>query len=154
MCMKPNILLVVHGDGTSISAIADAAAQTGHGLRHAANGREAFEILTSELDHIDLVIIDVDPGMHSLTILEALSYCKTAPPIIVVTGFEEFAMEPIAYRHGATACIGKPFTSGELAALIAEVCPCTSEPPATSCDFWGHPRDIHTRKRVSPARVA
>jgi DNA-binding NtrC family response regulator len=139
MCMKPNILLVAHEDGTSNSVIADAAARTGHGLRHASSGREAFEILTASLDDVDLVIIDVDPGIHSLSILEALSYCKTAPPVIVVTGFEESEMEPIAYRHGAVACIGKPFTPGELAALIAEVCPFTSEQPATSCDLWGHP---------------
>jgi DNA-binding NtrC family response regulator len=152
--MKSNILLVAHEDGTSNSVIADAAARTGHGLRHANSGREAFETLRSGLDDIDLVIIDIDPGMHSLTILEALSYCKTAPPVIVVTGLEEFEMEPIAYRHGATACIGKPFSSGELAALIAEVCPCTSEPPAKSCDLWGHACDMHTRKRALRTRAA
>jgi DNA-binding response OmpR family regulator len=152
--MKPNILLVAHGDGTSNSAIADAAAQTGHGLRHASSGREAFAILKVSLADVDLVIIDVDPGIHSLSILEALSFSRTAPPVIVVTGFEESEMEPIAYCHGATACIGKPFTSGELAALIAEVRPFTSEQPPTSCDLWGHPRATHTRKRVLQRRAA
>ena len=154
MCMKPNILLVAHGDGSSNNVIANAAARTGHGLLHASSGREAFEILRTGLDDVDLVIIDVDPGIHSLTILEALSFSKSAPPIIVVTGFEEFTLEPIAYRHGATACIGKPFTARELAALIAEVCPCTSKPPAKSCDLWGHLRDMHSRKRVLRTRAA
>lgn len=152
--MKPNILLVAHGDGTANSVIADAAARTGHELRHASSGREAFEILRAGLDDVDLVIIDVDPGIHSLSILEALGFSKSAPPIIVVTGFEEFTMEPIAFRHGATACIGKPFAAGELAALIAEVCPCSSKPPAKSSDPWGHPRDMHTRKRVLWTRAA
>jgi len=152
--MKPNILLVAHEDGTSNSVIAEAAERTGHGLRHARSGREAFESLRAGLDNVDLVIIDVDPGIHSLTILEALSFSRTAPPVIVVTGFEEFAMEPIAFRHGATACIGKPFTPGELAGLIAEICPGTSEPPAKSCDLWGHPCDAHTRKRVLRTRAA
>jgi DNA-binding NtrC family response regulator len=152
--MKPNILLVAHGDGTSNSAIADAAARTGHGLRHASSGREAFAILKVSLADVDLVIIDVDPGIHSLSILEALSFSRTAPPVIVVTGFEESEMEPVAYCHGATACIGKPFTSGELAALIAEVCPFTSEQPATSCDLWGHPRATPTRRRVLRTRAA
>jgi len=137
--MKRNILLVGK-DNTSTNVIGDAAARTGHGLRHANTSRETFEILQDGLDDIDLVIIDVDPGIHSLSILEALSYSKTAPPVIVVTGFEELEMQPIAYRHGATACIGKPFTSGELAILIADICPFTSEPPGRSCDLWGHPR--------------
>ena len=150
--MKPNILLVAHGDGTSNSAIADAAARTGHGLRHASSGREAFAILKASLDDVDLVIIDADLGIHSLSILEALSFSRTAPPVIVVTGFEESEMEPIAYCHGATACIGKPFTPGKLASLIAEVCPFTSEQPARSCDLWGHPRS--PRKRVFCNRAA
>jgi len=54
-------------------------------------------------------IIDLDPGMHSILVLEALGCCDTCPPIIVVTGLEELEMTAIAHRHGATACIGKPF---------------------------------------------
>jgi DNA-binding NtrC family response regulator len=152
--MKPNILLVSHGDGVSNSAIAEAATRTGHGLQYANSSGEAFKILKAGLDDVDLVIIDVDPGIHALSILEALSYCKAAPPVIVVTGFEELEMEPIAFRHGATACIAKPFTPGELASLIAEVCPRSSEAPAPSCDYWGHPYDRHTRKRVLQTRAA
>lgn len=149
--MKPSILLVANGESASSSIVADAAARTGRGLRQASRSREAFEILSGGLDDIDLVIIDVDPGIHALSMLEALSYMKSAPPVIVATSLEETEMKPIACRHGATACIGKPFTSGELAALIAEVSPLTSEPPEKSCDPWGHPRV--PRQRLSHAHT-
>lgn len=159
MCMKANVLLVANADTGSTRLVADAATRTGRGLHHVRSSREAFNVLAAGLHNIDLVIIDVDPGIHSLSVLEAMSHCETVPPIIVVTGFEQSDMEPVAYRHGATACIGKPFTSAELASLIAEVCPSTSEHPAGSCDLWGHPcpkckrlsgtRDVYARLRLA-----
>jgi DNA-binding response OmpR family regulator len=121
---------VANGESASSRIVSDAAARTARGLRQARSSRQAFEILSEGLGDIDLVIIDVDPGLHALSMLEALSYMKSAPPVIVVTSLEETEMKPIACRHGATACIGKPFTSNELAALIAEICPLTSGPPA------------------------
>jgi DNA-binding NtrC family response regulator len=137
--MKSNILLVAQGASSSNSVIANAAVEAGRGLRHASSSHDYFEILADGLDNIDVVIIDVDPGIHSLSVLEALSYRKTAPPIIVVTGFEEMDMAPMAYRHGATACIGKPFTALELAALIHDVCVPAWRRRGGSCDRWGHP---------------
>src|SRR5207302_4353741 len=127
------------------SVIVNAAVEAGRGLRHASSSHEAFEILADGLDNIDVVLIDVDPGIHSLSVLEALSYCKAAPPIIVVTGFEEMDMAPMAYRHGATACIGKPFTAVELAAKIQDVCVPEWQRRGGSCDVWGHPLTGHGR---------
>ena len=138
--MKSNILLIAQGASSSNSVIANAAVEAGRGLRHASSSQDAFKILADHVDNIDVVIIDVDPGIHSLSLLEALSFRKTAPPIIVVTGFEEMDMAPMAYRHGATACIGKPFTALELAALIHDVCIPDWQRRGGSCDRWGHPR--------------
>ena len=143
--MKSNILLVAQGASSSNSVIANAAVEAGRGLRHASSSREAFNILANGLDNIDVVIIDVDPGIHSLSVLEAISYRKIAPPVIVVTGFEEMDMAPMAYRHGATACIGKPFTAVELAALIHDVCVPDWQRRGGSCDRWGHARTGHRR---------
>jgi len=137
--MKSNILLVAQGASSSNSVIAEAALEAGRGLRHASSSQEAFEILAGSLDDIEVVIIDVDPGIHSLSVLEAISYRKVAPPVIVVTGFEEMDMAPMAYRHGATACIGKPFSALELAALIRDVCVPEWQRCDGSCDRWGHP---------------
>jgi hypothetical protein len=50
-------------------------------------------------------------------------------------------MTAIAHRHGATACIGKPFSAAKLALLMEEVCPSTEQQSTVSCDRWGHVRN-------------
>lgn len=119
--------------------ITEAVVRTGRRLRHVTDSQHAFELLRTSLFGIDFVIIDLDPGIHSMAILEALSARDCPPPIIVITGFEEYDMTPIAHRHGATACIAKPFTAAELEKLIDEVCPAIKPPDWCSSDRWGHP---------------
>jgi DNA-binding NtrC family response regulator len=133
-----NILLITQGANSSHSVIAEAAVNAGRGLRHASNSHEAFEILTEELDNIDVVIIDADAGTHSLSLLDAISYREIAPPVIVIAECEEMDTAPMAYRHGATACIGKWFTAEELAALIEDVSTPEWQRRGGSCDRWGH----------------
>ena len=146
--MKSNILLVAQGPSNSNTVVAQAAVEAGLGLRHASTSHEAFEILADGVDKIDAVIIDLDPGIDSLSILGALSFQKAASPIIVVTGLEEIDMAPTAYRHGATACIGRPFSALELAALIKDVCLPEWQQTGGSCDQWGHPRQGNRRTRI------
>lgn len=134
-----NILLVAQGASGSNDVITHAAIEARRRLRHASSSHEAFEILAEDLDNIDVVIVDVDPGIHGLSVLDSISYRKTAPPIIVVTGFEDKDMTSMAYCHGATACISKPFNARELAALIEDVCVPECQRCGGSCDRWGHP---------------
>ena len=145
------LLLVANRSGDSNAIVARAAEMTGHGVSQVSDSRLAFEMLRSGTHDIDLLIIDVDSDIHPMAILEALSACRDFPPIIVLTGLEEYDMTPIAHRHGATACIGKPFTDDELASLIEEICPGIEAPNLWSCDLWGHPHRCHravTRKRA------
>ena len=136
--MKSNVLLIARPDRDENRAIEYAARQTGRGLRHAESSREAFEILSSGLDKIDIVIIDLDPGIHSISALEAIGCCDSAPPVIAVTGLEESEMAPIAYRHGAAACVSKPFEAVELVYIINRLCSSTERERRHSCDLWGH----------------
>ncbi len=135
---------VAAGDSNSI--IAEAAVRSGCNVCHVTDSRRVFEFLRADLYKTDLAIIDVDPGIHSMSILEAIAACDSAPPIIVVTGFEESEMTPIAHRHGAAACIAKPFTAVELVALIEEVCPMAEPSISCTCDLWGHP--YRSRKQI------
>jgi DNA-binding response OmpR family regulator len=144
--MKRNILLVANGDADSNAIVAEAAKQTGRGLTKISSDRRAFEILNMATDDVDLAIIDLDPGIHSLSILEAMGWAETAPPIIVVTSLEESEAAPIASRHGAAACIGKPFTASQLVSAIEQVCS-SWRSQTLSCDFWGHP---HLRRQSAP----
>jgi DNA-binding NtrC family response regulator len=146
--MKANALLIAKETSDSNATIAEAAAGAGLSLLQATDAKRAFELLRSGLAEIGLVIIDVDPGIHSMAILEAITARETAPPVIVVTGFEQFEMAPLARRHGAAACIAKPFTAAELIARIEEVCPVDETSTSWTCDAWGHP---HPNRHKSTA---
>jgi DNA-binding NtrC family response regulator len=137
--MKANALLISKETADSNAIVAEAAARTDLFLLKATDAKRAFELLRTGLTEIDLVFIDVDPGIHSMAILEAITARESAPPVIVVTGFEQFEMAPIARRHGAAACIAKPFTADELVERIEDVRPATCASSSCSCDAWGHP---------------
>jgi len=143
-----SILLVAQGTSSSNDVIAQAAIETHRRLRHASSSHEAFEILAEDLNDIEVIIVDVDVGDHSLSVLDAISYCETAPPIVVVTGGEDSEIRPMAHCHGAVACISKPFTARELAALIEDVRTPEYQRTGGSSDRWGHPIPRTRRLRI------
>ena len=139
--MKREILLVANGDAASNATIAEAVKQSGHRLRKISSCRQAFEILAAGLDDVDAVIIDLDPGVHSMAVLEAIGSSAAAPPVIAITGLEETEVAPIAFSRGSIDCIGKPFSLRRLLAVINLVSqPDWRSEHACSCDLWGHPR--------------
>src|SRR5437763_10281793 len=143
-----NILLVAEGTSSSTDMVARAAVDSLRGLRHASTSHDAFEILARDVNDIDVVILDLDSGAHRLCFLDAISYYGAAPPVIVVTDFHDMDPGATAYRHGATACIGKPFTSAELAALINDVCLPDWQRTGGSCDRFGHQHCHGCRSRI------
>jgi len=142
--MKRKILLVANGDVESDRTIADAANQAGRSLRRVSSSRQALEILAMGLEDVDVVIIDIDPGVHSLALLEALDYSQVAPPVIAVTSLGESEAAPVARRHGAVACLGKPFSAAQMVALVEDVL-ASFRARRPSCDRWGHPRSANRR---------
>ena len=134
--MKREILLVANSDADSSAIVEAVAKESGRGLRKVSSTRQAFDILASDMDDLDVVIIDLDPGMHALAILEAISGHAFAPPVIALTSLEESEVTPIASRHGAVVCLGKPFQHANLAKAIEL---CLAQPRSVSCDLWGHP---------------
>jgi AmiR/NasT family two-component response regulator len=117
--MKTNILLVANGDIESDLDVIDAAARTAHGVRRASARSRPSQVLQKAFADSDAVIIDLDNDGQPLGTVEALGCDENAPPVIVLTNPQ---MAPIAYRHGATACVIKPFTAGELASVITNLC--------------------------------
>lgn len=150
--MKRNVLLVANSFGDSNAIVAEVAIGTGRGLRQADNSRRALELLMAGPHDIDLIIIDLDPG--SISVLEALGFCNTCPPIIVVTGPEQLEMTALAHQHGVTACIGKPFSVAKLAALMEEVRSASAPQCRMSCDLSGRPHncagECRQHKEVQP----
>lgn len=117
--MKTNILLVANGDIESDLEVIDAAALTAHGVRRASAHSRPSQILRTEPENFAAVVVDLDNQGDGLGIVEDLGSRENSPPVIVLT---EAKMEPMAYRHGATACVIKPFTASELASVINNLC--------------------------------
>jgi DNA-binding NtrC family response regulator len=130
--MKEHSILLVDADGDSEDIVSKAAARTGRNLLVAKTTRDAFGILRDQIRWLDLVIVDVDPGAHGLALLEAISGCADGPQIVVITALEEIYMKPIALKHGAAACLGKPITVQRLGSTLKDV----STRSLTS-DRWG-----------------
>jgi DNA-binding NtrC family response regulator len=146
--MKENVVLLVDADGDSIGIVLEAAARTGYTARLAKTSREAFEILKREIRRLDIVIADVDPGAHGLALLEAISGCAERPPIIVITALEETYMRPIATKHGAAACLGKPIRIETLKSTLDAMSAKKSQ--MLTCDRWGFlvPSPLHKELNV------
>jgi|GEM_PF-1479153 len=130
--MKENTLLLVDADGDSEAIVSEAAKRAGCEVLVAKTSRDAFRILGNQMQRLNLVIVDIDPGAHGLALLEAISSCANRPPIIVITALEETYMKPIALKHGAAACLGKPITARRLGSSLHEV-----SQPSLTCDRWG-----------------
>lgn len=86
----------------------------------AMNGREALEIIERE-EGIDLILLDIDmPVLDGLGFMEAaapLGICRDIPVIVVgAWGKEREAAR--AATLGAVGCVARPFSCGELHALI------------------------------------
>ena len=116
--MKTPIVLLFSCDPLVERAVQEAVLSTRHGLREVRNSPDAFEVLQNQCADVDVAIIDLDPGMHGAALLEAAS---ERLPVIALTSLEENYMTPLVKRHGALACVSKPFEPETLAAVIERV---------------------------------
>ncbi len=149
--MKKNIILLVDADADVASVVLEMASQIGHSVRLAKTSRDAFKVLKNEIDDVDIAIIDVDPGAHGMALLEAICGREERPPVVVLTALEEIYMEPIAERHGAAACLGKPVSIERLKSTISQI---PRRRPVVS-DAWGHLREQRSlTKKVTKSRSA
>ena len=142
--MNREILLVANSDADSNAIVEAVAEESGRRLRKVSSTRQVFDVLATDLDNVDVVIIDLDPGMHALAIHEAIGGHEVGPPVIALTSLKESEVTPIPSRHGAVICLGKPFQHSTLAKAIER---CLAQPRSVSCDLWGHPRQRRRRAR-------
>src|SRR6476469_2102857 len=105
------VLLLVDADGDSEELVRRATAHAGYELISVRTSAAAFAVLAARMRGLDLMIVDVDPGAHSLALLEAMTSCAERAPIFVLTSVAEAYMKPIALEHGAVACLSKPVPS-------------------------------------------
>jgi two-component system, response regulator, stage 0 sporulation protein F len=74
----------------------------------AANGRQALEIIRTEIP--DLILLDMKmPGMDGLELLRRLRRIDTRAKVIMMTAYGELDMVDEATKLGALAHFTKPF---------------------------------------------
>ena len=120
--MKPHVILLLNADPEVEKALNEVASQRGDELVTARTAVESFRILRDGANDVKLVVIDIDPEMHGVTLLNAVAGFRENVPIVVVTSLEENYMKPLAVRRGASECLGKPVEPSRLAEAIRRHC--------------------------------
>lgn len=91
-------------------------------VTEASDGAEAWELLES--GHFDVVFSDVNmPNMTGLELLDKIRAddgLKTLPVIMVTTESTPQAVQ-LFTAHGASGCLGKPFTADRMGAVVSAV---------------------------------
>jgi DNA-binding NtrC family response regulator len=136
--MKRSVVLLIDADADTSSSVLEAASLTNLDVRFARTSRDLFQMIQAGLDDVAVVVLDVDPGVHGMAVLEALDAWASAPPVIVTSSLEESYLRPVALAHGATECLGKPIGMERLTTAI-EKFSATPEARGCRCDAWGHP---------------
>ncbi|MDN4069123.1 response regulator [Paenibacillus vini] len=86
----------------------------------AENGKEAVELVDKHLP--DIVVTDIQmPFMNGLELSEWIRETYPDTKIIILTGYEEFEYAQKAIRLGIDEYLLKPFSAGELAAVLQKV---------------------------------
>ena len=133
MKTRSKTLLLVDADADCEHVVSQAASRANYQVLLAQTSAAAFQITRNKIRHIDLIMIDIDPGAHGLALLEAITACAERPPTIVVTALEEVYMGPIAAEHGAAVCLGKPLHLPRLILTLRDI----SVHGGLTCNRWG-----------------
>lgn len=135
--MKRNVVLLIDADADTASSVLQAASLTNLNVRFARTSRDLFQLIQAGLDDVAVVVLDVDPGVHGMAVIEALDAWGPAPPVIVISSLEETHIGPVALAHGAQECFGKPITIDRLKTAITKLTR-PSDAGACRCDVSGH----------------
>lgn len=135
--MNRRVILVLDADADTARAVASAEAGVNCDIRFVRTSKDFFHFCHEDFENVAAVILDVDPGVHGMAILEALDACENAPPIIVVSALEEHRLSSVVQQHGAIACLGKPPSFTRLGHAVEEALTIAAV-AAPRCDVWGH----------------
>jgi len=91
---------------------------TGQGVREIHEAETAARALQlAEDSHPDLLMVDIQmPGLDGMQIATALTQMDSAPLVVFVTGYSDYAIE--AFEHGAIDYLLKPVSSDRLAKTL------------------------------------
>jgi DNA-binding NtrC family response regulator len=119
---QPGILLI-SGDAEVERAVSEAARRTSQPLTVARTAHEAVKQFSHGFEGLSLILVDLDPDVHGVTLFNALGDCHGDAPVVALTGCEESYMKPLALSRGAVACLGKPVTAARFKQIIEDFHP-------------------------------
>lgn len=147
--MKRDVLLLVDADADTVNVVVSIAALTKFDVRFAQTSRDFFPLTQDGLADVALIVLDTDPGVHGLGVLEAVGAWGPAPPIIVISSDDEADLHPVVIAHGATERLEKPVSIDRLKTAIEKFVHAPEETHCR-CDVWGHPCADCTNHRSAP----
>jgi DNA-binding response OmpR family regulator len=137
--MKKDVVLLIDADADTAATVATAASLAHCDVRLARTSRDLFQLCHNGFEDVASIVVDVDPGVHGMAVLEALDGMENVPPVIVVSSLEESYLEPVARAHGACTSLGKPLCTARLKRLLEQNRATAPQESACCCDAWGHP---------------
>ena len=114
-------ILVVDDDPGIVRLISKTLEAEGYKVDSASDGASALEMAAKKEDY-SLIITDiVMPQMTGIEFLKSLIEVKPNIPIILISGYTEFAFALEAINLGAIAFLVKPFDKAELMKLVSKI---------------------------------
>jgi DNA-binding NtrC family response regulator len=127
--MSPPSILLISGDGAIQRAAFEAARANGHGLTIACTAHEALKQFIAGFEGFNLIVADLDPDVHGVTLFNAIDESHGTAPIVALTSYEEVYMKPLVLNRGAVECLGKPVAASRFVQLFDQYCSAASPPP-------------------------
>lgn len=110
-------VLLVEDDQMLLDVLTAAIENMGGKVVTAANGIEAFQVLTTQ--EFDLVITDIQmPRLDGMKLMDVISGLELPVPVVVMTGYSQYTDEDVAKRNGAIL-LSKPFKMEQIQEIIS-----------------------------------
>ena len=83
------------------------------------NAEDVLEIMTNDLNRIDMVITDIKlSNMDGIELLRRIKLLDKPVPVLIITGHDNIGEAILALRLGASDFIRKPFDINDLASSV------------------------------------
>ena len=129
--MKRNVVLVLDADADTARAVASAATTRNCDLRFVQTSKEFFHFCRENFENVIAIILEIDPGMHGMAILEASDVCENTPPIIVVSALERTPPGPGRATAWRDSLPGKTSKLYAVARALDQAMESAADPPAS-----------------------
>jgi DNA-binding response OmpR family regulator len=114
--------MLISSDSEIERAIHEAAREMDIMVYVSRTAHEAVREFTHGFEKFSLILVDLDPEVHGVTLFNALDDCHGKAPIVALTGCEESYMKPLVMAGGAADCLGKPITAACFQRLFESYC--------------------------------